>query len=160
MVRNPWREHRHKQLSKERRGNRWRRWRIRSMDQRHLTAKTFITDIIAEVRMTQGRVLGNLQAHGLSTIMVHATIHKDLQSQRSQPSGWPNCVTWSWRRIDWEKGKQSWQHSCRFLTILDNVLIVCESAGGEEQAGWLHSHPGSLLEEAGRGCEKSRGGHS
>jgi hypothetical protein len=35
-----------------------------------------------------------------------------------------------------------------FLTILDNVLTVAESAGGEEQAGWPHHHPNDLLEEA------------
>ncbi len=47
---------------------------------------------------------------------------------------------------------------CHFLTILDNVLIVSESAGGEERAGRPHPHPRSLLEEAGGECEKSHGG--
>ncbi len=41
-----------------------------------------------------------------------------------------------------------------FLTILDNVLTVGESAEGEEGAGWPHPHPRDLLEGAGGVCEK------
>jgi hypothetical protein len=37
------------------------------------------------------------------------------------------------------------------FTILDNVLTVIESAGGEEQACRPHPHPGGLLEGAGGG---------
>jgi hypothetical protein len=37
------------------------------------------------------------------------------------------------------------------LTISDNVLTVGESAGGEEQAGLPHPHPGGFLEGAGGG---------
>jgi hypothetical protein len=40
---------------------------------------------------------------------------------------------------------------CGFFTILDKVLTVGESAGGTEQAAWLHSHPEDLLEGAGGG---------
>jgi hypothetical protein len=43
------------------------------------------------------------------------------------------------------------------MTILDNVLKLSELAGGEEQAGWPHPHPGDLLEGAGGTCEKSHG---
>jgi hypothetical protein len=41
-----------------------------------------------------------------------------------------------------------------FFTILDNVVTVGESAGGEEQAGWPHPHPGGLQEGAEGVCEK------
>ncbi len=35
------------------------------------------------------------------------------------------------------------------LAFLDNVIIVDKSAGGEEQAGRLHSHSGGLQEGMG-----------
>ncbi len=42
-----------------------------------------------------------------------------------------------------------------FLTFLDNVLTVDESAGGEENAWWHHTNPGGLLEEVRGEYEKS-----
>ncbi len=43
---------------------------------------------------------------------------------------------------------------CNFLIMLDNVLTVGVSAGGEEQSGRHHSHPG------GGGClEGAEGGY-
>ncbi len=42
---------------------------------------------------------------------------------------------------------------CRFMTILDNVLNVNESAGGEELAGRPHSHRGGLLGGTGGGLK-------
>ncbi len=47
---------------------------------------------------------------------------------------------------------------CGFFTILDNVLIIGESARGEERADLPHPHPGGLREGSGGGCEKKRGG--
>jgi hypothetical protein len=45
---------------------------------------------------------------------------------------------------------------CRgFFTILDNVLTVGHLAGGEEQAGRPHLHPGGLLEGAGGGARNN-----
>jgi hypothetical protein len=41
--------------------------------------------------------------------------------------------------------------SHRFLIILDNVLTVGESAGGEERADRPHPHPGGLLAVEGEG---------
>ncbi len=40
------------------------------------------------------------------------------------------------------------------VSILDNVLTVNESAGGEERAGRPHPLPGVPLEGAGGGREK------
>ncbi len=45
-----------------------------------------------------------------------------------------------------------------FFTILDNVLIIGESARGEQRADLPHPHPGGLREGSGGGCEKKRGG--
>jgi hypothetical protein len=42
-----------------------------------------------------------------------------------------------------------------FITILDDVLTVGESAGGEEQAGQTHPHPVGLLEGVGEGYKKA-----
>jgi hypothetical protein len=39
------------------------------------------------------------------------------------------------------------------MVILDKVLTVSESAGGEERAGRPHPHPGGLLEGAGGGAK-------
>jgi hypothetical protein len=44
---------------------------------------------------------------------------------------------------------------CGFFTILDKVLTVGESAGGKEQAAWLHSQPEDLLEGAGGGARNN-----
>ncbi len=41
-----------------------------------------------------------------------------------------------------------------FFTILNKVLTVGESVGGEEQAAQPHPHPGGLLEGLGGGCER------
>lgn len=43
---------------------------------------------------------------------------------------------------------------CVFLTILDNILAICDSAGGEEWTSEPHPHPGSLPEGAGGGVKK------
>jgi hypothetical protein len=40
------------------------------------------------------------------------------------------------------------------LTVLDNVLTVCEPARGEERTGWPHSCSGGLLEGLGWGYQK------
>jgi hypothetical protein len=42
---------------------------------------------------------------------------------------------------------------CGFPHHLDNILTIGELAGGEEQAGQSHPHPGGLLEE-----EREEGG--
>jgi hypothetical protein len=42
-----------------------------------------------------------------------------------------------------------------FFTILDNILIIGESARGEERAFWPHPHPGGLREGSGWGAKKS-----
>jgi hypothetical protein len=61
--------------------------------------------------------------------------------------------------------KKEWVRMCKafivmiavfFLTIIDNILTMGESAQGEEGADQPHPHPGSLLEEMGCGDEKSR----
>ncbi len=41
-----------------------------------------------------------------------------------------------------------------FFAILDNVLIIGESAGGKERDVRPHPHPGGLQEGSGGGCEK------
>jgi hypothetical protein len=40
------------------------------------------------------------------------------------------------------------------LTILDNILAICDSAGGEEWTSEPHPHPGSLPEGEGGGVKK------
>jgi hypothetical protein len=45
-----------------------------------------------------------------------------------------------------------------FFASLDNVLIIGESAGGEERDVQPHPHPGGLREGSGGGCEKKRNG--
>ncbi len=48
-------------------------------------------------------------------------------------------------------------HECYgFLTILDNVLTIGESACGEELAGWPHPHLGGLMEVVGGGAKKAK----
>ncbi len=39
------------------------------------------------------------------------------------------------------------------MTVLYNILNVCEQGGGEERAGWLHPHSGGLIEGAGGGTK-------
>jgi hypothetical protein len=51
-----------------------------------------------------------------------------------------------WRRSDSGQRNVCNDECCRFLTISGNVLNVVEKAGCEEPAGWLHPHPGGLLE--------------
>jgi hypothetical protein len=49
------------------------------------------------------------------------------------------------------------QDICRFFTLLDSILTIGESAGGEEQSAWPHPHPGVFLERAGGGARNSMG---
>jgi hypothetical protein len=73
------------------------------------------------------------QAHDLSVKTVHATLHKDLPLSGSWPAERSNCFTRRRRRsaIQNVPGDQSDDlHS--FLTILDNVLNVDGSAGGQK----------------------------
>jgi hypothetical protein len=53
---------------------------VAAADQRHLYAKTSITNIAIKVENDQQENVRKLtQAHGVMTQMVHATLHKDLQ---------------------------------------------------------------------------------
>jgi hypothetical protein len=90
-----------------------------------------------------------VQAHDMSAKMVHATFHKDLQLSRSRPGERSNCLQGE------EEGalkNVSGNHSndrLGFLTILDIVSTVGESAGGNERAGWPQPQLGGLPEGAG-----------
>ncbi len=75
--------------------------------------------------------------------------------QKSWPDEWPNGLL-----SDEEGASQDMRGVCsdklrHFLTVLYNVLNVCEQAGGEERAGWLHPHPGVLIEGAAGGGAKN-----
>jgi hypothetical protein len=55
---------------------------------------------------------------------------------------------------DEEEASQDMQGICNerphhFMTILDNILNLDESAGGEEQAGWPHPHQASYMDREG-----------
>jgi hypothetical protein len=93
------------------------------------------------------------QGHDVSTKTIYTTLNKDLQLSKSQPDVW-NALQGD-EEVVIENMRGSHGNDCRvFLTILDNVLTVGESAVSEEQAFWPHSYPGGLLEEA-AGCAKN-----
>jgi hypothetical protein len=94
----------------------------------------------------------------VSTILVHATLYKDLQLLKKSARWMINKLLY----VQGEKERASHDvpgvHSnncCRFLTILDNVLMVGESTGPEERAGRPHLHLGNLLEGDAEGNEKT-----
>jgi hypothetical protein len=127
------------------------------MDQRQLFAKACIPNIAAEVENDQLENLRKLaQAHG-----VRLTLFMPLFTGSEALREVIEVVVQIDRQRDEEGVGQDVRgiHSddCHgFLTILDNVLTMGESAQGEEGADQPHPHPGSLLEEMGCGDEKSR----
>jgi hypothetical protein len=79
------------------------------------------------------------QAHGWSTQTVHAILHKDLKLSKklAQNAGQRDEGV----RKDVQGARSDDHHGS--LTLSDS-LPLCESAQGEEGAGWSHPRPGGL----------------
>jgi hypothetical protein len=119
-----------------------------SMVQRHLSAKTSITDIAADVENDHRETARKLaQAHGVSTKMVHANLCKDPKLSEKF-ARWLSKLT----RKEIKKKQAIHSDFCHgFFTILDNVLTGGESALGEEGADFQNPHPGGFLKNWDRG---------
>ncbi len=145
----PWWEHSYKRLLKGKVGEP----ALAAADQRNLAAKASIADIAAEVENDQQEsVIKLTKAHDRLKLFT-PLFTRICSSKRSRPGEWPNFIMRRWRS-DWECTRNLGGYDRHgFLTILENVLTVGESAGGEKWACQPHPQPGGLLQGA-RGVQK------
>ncbi len=120
-------------------------------DQRPPCAQTFIVDIAAKVENDRR----NPRLGSWGDQNVSPTLSKDLKLSQKSARWWHQLK----EKGDEEGACLGVQSICSefrrgFFTILDNVLIIGESAGGEERDVRPHPHPGGLREGSGGGCEK------
>jgi hypothetical protein len=65
----------------------------------------------------------------MSIKTAYATLHKDLQLSKKSAGGWQKWFTMRWRRASQDVWGICNDKHCSFITILDNVHSVSESAG-------------------------------
>jgi hypothetical protein len=110
--------------------------------------KASIADIAIKVENDRREnVMKLAQADDTLTNMVHATLHKDLQLSNTSARWVTKMVYYEMQKKRVRTCKALTKDPRRFMTILDNILNLGESAGGEEQAaGLTHTNEASYME--------------